>query len=336
MNKILLNGYVCCLLALFVAFNGLAQQSNQEIGSIEFISKEVNKLIKKDAKVEVIVDGCEFTEGPLWLEKEQMLLFSDIPANTIYKWTEAKGKEVFVKPGGYTDSTPRGGFMGPNGLYLTDNGELWVCQHGDQRIARMDAPITAPKSSFTTVVGAYNGKKLNSPNDLFMSKSGELYFTDPGYGLEKGPTDPKKELSFQGVYKMDKTGKVTLLIDSLSTPNGVGIFPDGKTLLVSETQGRGRGWYVYDLAKDGSLQNGRVFYNPGNIRAMGGCDGFEMDKKGNVYAAGPGGVWIFTKKGKLIGKINVNGVSATNCALTPDGKTLYITATQYMLRVKLR
>lgn len=333
MNRIKL---FICLLALTLFFNGFAQESNKEIASIEFIAPELNKLIKKDAKVEVIVDGCQFTEGPLWLEKEQMLLFSDIPGNTIYKWTAAKGKEVFVQPGGYTGSEPRGGFLGPNALYLTKDGQLWVCQHGDRRIARMDASLNAPKSSFSTVVGEYNGKKLNSPNDLFMSKSGDLYFTDPGYGFEKGPNDPKKELSFQGVYKMDKAGKLTLLIDSLQAPNGVGIFPDGKTFLVSETQGRKRGWYVYDLAKDGSLQNGRVFYNPGDTREPGGCDGFEIDKKGNVFGGGPGGVWIFTKTGKLIGKIKVYGVSATNCALSPDGKTLYITATQYVLRVKMR
>lgn len=335
MNKVKLNMYVC-LLALFVSFNGFAQQPNQEIGSVEFISKKLAKLVKKDAKVEVIAEGFEFTEGPLWLEKEQMLLFSDIPANTVYKWTEANGKEVYLKPSGYTGSETRGGFLGSNALYLNEDGKLWLCQHGDRRIAMMDAPLNAPKPNFTTVVGAYDGKKLNSPNDLFMSANGDLYFSDPAYGFEGGMRDPKKELPFQGVYKMDKAGKVTLLIDSLQFPNGVGIFPDGKTLLVAETQGKNRGWHAYDIAKDGSLQNGRVFYNPGNIREMGGCDGFKIDKKGNVFAAGPGGIWIFTKKGTLLGKIKVNGVTAANCTLTPDGKTLYITATQYLLRVKLR
>lgn len=326
-----------CLLALVASFGAFAQSSSQEIGSIEFISPELSSLIKKEAKIEVLAEGFTFTEGPLWLEKEKMLLFSDIPANTIYKWTEAKGKEVYLKPGGYTGTEPRGGFLGPNGLYKTKDGKLWVCQHGDRRIARMDAPMDMPKSNFVTVAGTYNGKKLNSPNDLFMATNGDLYFTDPAYGFEKGFNDPKKELSFQGVYKMDKTGKLSLLIDSIQAPNGIGIFPDGKTLLVSNTQGRGRGWYVYNIATNGTLENGRVFYNPGNTREAGGCDGFKIDKKGNVFAAGPGGIWIFTKEGKLIGKIKMNNnLTAANCALTPNGKTLYITATTYLLRVKMR
>ncbi|MBK7870491.1 MAG: SMP-30/gluconolactonase/LRE family protein [Saprospiraceae bacterium] len=285
MNRIKL---FICLLALALSFKGFAQESNKEMGSIEFISEELNKLIKKDAKVEVIAEGCQFTEGPLWLKKEKMLLFSDVPANTVYKWTEAKGKEVYLKPGGYTSSEPRGGFMGPDALYKTKDGKLWICQHGDRRIASMDAPINAPKPNFTTVVGEYNGKRLNSPNDLFMSSTGDLYFTDPAYGLEGGMRDPKKELAFQGVYKMDKAGKVTLLIDSLQFPNGIGILPDGKTLLVAETQGRKRGWYAYDIASNGSLQNGRVFYTPGDIREPGGCDGLKIDKKRQRSCNGSG------------------------------------------------
>lgn len=333
MVKITLNSR---LMAVFLFFFGIAQVNCQEIGSIEFIAPELGSLIKKEAKIEVLAEGCTFTEGPLWLEKEKMLLFSDIPANTIYKWTEAKGKEVYLKPAGYTGAEPRGGFLGPNGLYKTKDGKLWICQHGDRRIASMDAPLDAPKPNFSTVTGTYNGKKLNSPNDFFMAANGDLYFTDPAYGFEKGFNDPKKELAFQGVYRMDKSGNIKLLIDSIQAPNGIGIFPDGKTLLVANTQGKGRGWYVYDLASDGSLQNGRVFYNPGSIREPGGCDGFKIDKKGNVFAAGPGGIWIFTKEGKLIGKIKVNNLTAANCALTPNGKTLYITATQYLLRVKMR
>lgn len=324
------------LMAVYLFIFGIAQVNCQEIGSIEFIAPELGSLIKKEAKIEVLAEGCTFTEGPLWLEKEKMLLFSDIPSNTIYKWTEAKGKEVYLKPAGYTGAEPRGGFLGPNGLYKTKDGKLWICQHGDRRIASMDAPLDAPKPNFSTVAGSYNGKKLNSPNDFFMSKKGDLYFTDPAYGFEGGMRDPKKELPFQGVYRMDKAGKITVLIDTMQAPNGIGILPDGKTLLVANTQGRGRGWYAYDIAANGALENARVFYNPGNTREPGGCDGFKIDKKGNVFAAGPGGIWIFTKEGKLIGKIKVNNITAANCALSTDGKTLYITATQYLLRVKMR
>jgi gluconolactonase len=331
MNKIAIQ-----LFLILLFFSAFGQDAKPPSGSIEFISNELSNIIKKDAKVEVIADGFQFTEGPLWFEKEKMLLLSDVPGNTIYKWTEANGKEVFVKPGGYTGTTKRGGFMGPNGMVLTPEGKLWVCQHGDRRIAEMNASLNSPASRFTTVVGEYDGKKLNSPNDLFLGKNGDLYFTDPAYGFEKGPKDPKKEIPFQGVYKIDKAGKVTLLLDSIESPNGIGIMPGGKTLLVSNSDFKKRRLYAYAIGSDGSLTNGKIFYDASQEQAQGLCDGFKIDKNGNVFATGPGGIWIFTKTGKLIGKIKLTGVTASNCALTPDGKTLYITAVQYLLRVKMR
>jgi gluconolactonase len=324
------------LFSLSWFFSGQTQENKPGTGTIEFVAKELSKLINKDAKIETIAEGFQFTEGPLWLEKEQMLLLSDVPGNTIYKWTEANGKEVYVKPGGYTDTAKRGGFMGPNGLILSHDGKLLVCQHGDRRIAVMDVPLNAPQSKFITAAGQYDGKRLNSPNDLFLTASGDLYFTDPSYGLERGARDPKKEIAFQGVYKMDKAGKVTLLVDSIEAPNGIAIFPDGKTLLVANSDNRKKMWYAYDIASNGLLTNGRVFYDVSSEKGAGGCDGLKIDSKGNVFATGPGGIWIFTKSGKLIGKIKVNGTSVANCALTPDGKTIYLTATKYLLRVKMR
>ena len=313
-----------------------AQEPKQPIGTIEFVSDELFRVIKKDAKVEIVAEGFQFTEGPIWLNKQKMLLFSDVPANTIYKWTEAKGKEVYLKPSGYTGPEPRGGFLGSNGLSLSTNGELLLCQHGDRRIARMDAPIEAPQAKFVTVAGEYNSKKLNSPNDLFVTTGGDIYFTDPSYGFERGQRDPKKELSYQGLYKMDNSGRVTLLVDSIEQPNGIGILPGGKTLLVSNSDNNKKRWYAYDIAPNGSLMKARVFYDVSNEKGMGGCDGFKIDKAGNVFASGPGGIWIFTKDGKLIGKIKMDGVTAANCALTPDGKSIFITATKYLLRVKMQ
>lgn len=319
------------LLAQAIAVNGYAQ----ELGTIEFISEELNNVFAKDTKIERIIDDCQFTEGPLWLEEEQMLLFSDLPANTIYKWTEAGGKEVYLKPSGYTSSEPRGGFMGSNGLIYT-NGELLICQHGDGRIAKMDAPLTAPEANYVTVAGAYDGKRLNSPNDLIVSDKGDLYFTDPSYGFEEGSEDPKKEIPFQGVYKMDKDGKVTLQDDAISQPNGLAIFPDKKTMIVSNTEGPDRGWFLYDIDQEGNLKNKRVFYNAADEKGMGGCDGLKIDKSGNVFATGPGGVWIFNKEGEVIGKIKFDRLSATNIALTEDNKTMFITAANNVFRLKLK
>jgi gluconolactonase len=328
---------IACYLLLFAcSVSGFAQESKPPVSTIEFISDKLSAIIRKDAKVEVLADDFQFTEGPLWIDSEKTLLLSDIPGNTIYKWTEAKGKEVYVKSAGYTGSTTRGGFMGPNGLVIASDGKLWICQHGDRRIAVMDAPLSAPQSKFTTLAGAYNGKKLNSPNDLFLARNGDLYFTDPSYGFEKGPNDPTKELPYQGVYRMDRTGKVTLLLDSISQPNGIGIMPDGKTLLVSNSDFRKRRWYAYTLGKDGALTSGRIFHDASSDPSPGLCDGFKIVDGGHVFASGPGGIWIFAPNGALLGKIRLEGASAANCVLTPDNKTIYITAGQYLLRVKMR
>lgn len=313
----------------------MADEPTGTLASVEVKAEELSEIVSKEATIDTLAKDCIFTEGPLWVESENMLLFSDVPGNTIYKWTEENGKEVYLKPAGYTGETERGGFMGPNGLYLTDDNKLWICQHGDSRIAEMDAPINAPEPKFTTVVDSYNGKKLNSPNDLYMTDGGDLYFTDPPYGFEGGPNDPKRQLSFSGVYKMDEKRNLTLLIDSLNTPNGIAIFPDGKTLIVAETQGPKRGWYTYDVKEDGTLENGRVFFKPEQGQ-NGGCDGLRIDSNGNVFATGPGGVYIFDKSGKELGKIKVDGLTSANCALSPDEKSLYITATQYVLRVNMR
>jgi gluconolactonase len=324
------------ILLLVQAFIGYTQNTTRPSGNIEFISDELSKLINKNAQVEIVAEGFQFTEGPVWVEKEKMLLLSDVPGNTIYKWTEAKGKEIYVKPGGYTDTAKRGGFMGPNGLLITKKGELLICQHGDRRVAKMDAPLNAPESKFITVAGEYNGKRLNSPNDIFLGASGDLYITDPSYGFERGARDPKKEIPYQGVYKMDKTGKVTLLIDSIAQPNGISIFPGGKKLLVSNSDNRKKIWYIYDITRNGTLANGKIFYDASDVKEQGICDGFKIDNKGNVFAAGPGGIWIFTKTGKLLGKIKFSGATPSNCAFTPDNKTIYITANSYLFRVKMR
>ena len=324
------------LLLIAQSFIGYTQNTTRPTGTIEFISDELSQLIKKDAKLEVVAEGFQFTEGPLWIEKEKMLLLSDVPGNTIYKWTEANGKEVYVRPGGYTDTAKRGGFMGPNALAISKDGKLLICQHGDRRIAMMDAPLNEPQSKFITVAGEYNGKRLNSPNDFFLTAAGDLYFTDPSYGLERGARDPKKEIPYQGVYKVNKTGKVTLLIDSIAQPNGISIFPDGKTLLVSYSDNMKKLWYTYDITSNGSLANGKVFYDASNEKEQGVCDGLKIDKKGNVFAAGPGGIWIFTKAGKLIEKIKITGATPSNCAFTPDNKTIYITANSFLFRVRMR
>jgi gluconolactonase len=241
-----------------------------------------------------------------------------------------------LTPSGYTDTVKRGGEKGANGLLLDLNGSLVICQQGDRKIARMNSPLTDPKPVFIPIAKAYHGKRLNSPNDAVYNKNGELYFTDPPYGFEGQDDDPKKELKFNGVYKVKKNGEVVLLIDSLSRPNGIAFMPGYKQLIVSNSDPKKANWYIYDVVGD-SLKNARIFYGIGAItkQMKGVPDGLKIDKNGNVFATGPNGAWIFNNKGKLLGRITVPEYTS-NIALSADEKTMYITSDMYVLRIKMR
>jgi gluconolactonase len=321
---------------LLAGLTSCATKKYQTIGNIEKLDPSLDEIISSDAKAEIIADGLDWSEGPLWLEKNKMLIFSDVPQNTIYKWTEAKGKEVYLTPSGYTDSAKRGGETGSNGLTLDNTGNLILTQCGNRQIALMTAPVDQPAAKFHSIANAYKGKKFNSPNDVIVNSVGEFFFTDPPYGLEKNMKDPKKEIPFQGVYKVKNNGDVILLVDSITRPNGIVLLPGEKTLLVANSDPAKPNWYAFDIAGD-SLTNGRIFYSTlGSEKGLKGLpDGMKVDKAGNLFASGPGGIWIFNKSGKLAGKIRVTE-SASNCSLSGDEKTLYITNDMYILRVKMR
>ena len=308
-------------------------------GNIEKTDALLDAVISSSAKAEIIAEGFEWSEGPIWIEKQKMLLFSDVPTNTIYKWTEEKGKEIYLTPSGYTDTVNRGGEMGSNGLTTDNEGNLVLCQHGNRQMGRMDAPLDKPAAVFTSIAATYNGKKFSSPNDAVYNSNGELFFTDPPYGLEThGDDDPKKEISFNGVYKVKKDGKVVLLLDSITRPNGLAFFPGEKKLIIANSDPAKPYWYLYDVGENDSLQNGKIFFDASAAMGKGvhGLpDGLKIDTKGNVFATGPGGVWIFNSEAKLLGKIKLDG-PASNCALSPNEKTLYITNDMKLLRVKLR
>ena len=305
-------------------------------GELERKDAALDAIISPTAKAEIIAEGLDWSEGALWLEKYKMLLFSDVPQNIVYKWTEAKGKEIYLTPSGYTDSAKRGGEMGSNGLLIDKNGKLVLCQHGNRQMARMNNSINDPQSSFTTIARMYDGKRFNSPNDATFNKKGELFFTDPPYGLEKQANDPSKETTWNGVYKVKKSGEVILLADSLTRPNGIAFFPGGKKLLVANSDPQKPNWYVFDIKGD-SLANGKIFYSvAGYDRSQRGLpDGLKIDNNGNVFATGPGGVYIFNSEGKLLGKLKLQEASS-NCSLSADQKTLYVTNDMYILRFKMR
>ncbi|MGH9848025.1 MAG: SMP-30/gluconolactonase/LRE family protein [Blastocatellia bacterium] len=292
-----------------------------------------DKLVPAGAKVEKLAEGHRWTEGPVWNRKENYLLFSDIPNNAIYKWQEGKGESLFLQPAGYSGSAPfTGKEPGTNGLIYDAEGRLVSCDHGDRRVARLNDD----GKTKTTLVDRFEGKRLNSPNDLVYKSNGDLYFTDPPYGLPK-QDDPSRELDFCGVYRLAKNGKLTLLTKEITRPNGIAFSPDEKKLYVACSDREKAVWMAYDVKPDGMLANGKVFFDAtawAKEKRPGLPDGLKVDKDGNLFATGPGGVHVFAPDGKLLGTFDT-GVPTANVAWGDDGSTLYITANTALLRVKL-
>lgn len=326
--------------ALGILISGVTEgyaQAAKPLMTIEKLDPQFSTLVSKTAKAEILADGFIWSEGPVWIDRYKMFLFSDVKKNVIYKWTKEKGKEIYLSPSGYTGKIPRGGELGSNGLGLNIKGQLIICQDGDRAVSIMDAPLDKPKTKFIKLASGYQGKKFDSPNDLAFLSNGDIYFTDPPYGLEKNVDDPLKEAKYQGVYRISANGKITLLTDTLTRPNGIAFFPGGKTILISNSDQGKAYWYAYDLDKNGLFTHGRIFYsaNAATKKAPGMPDGMKIDKKGNVFASGPGGLWIFNRNGKLLGKMIFNDV-VSNCSLSADEKNLYLTSNHRVLKVDLR
>ena len=309
-------------------------------GSIERIDPTLESIISPDAKIEIIADGFEWSEGPLWINDKNMLLFSDVPKNTVYKWTEEKGTEVYLTPSGFTGTKTNSNEPGSNGLLLDGEGNLILCQHGNRQLAKMKSTLDSPKAEFSVIAGSFNGKKFNSPNDAVFYKD-DFYITDPPYGLAYQDSDTLKEIPFQGVYRADSKGNVTLLVDSLTRPNGIAISPDGNYLYVANSDPAKARWYQYNITRDDlgniGLTSGKILYDATPLTATekGLPDGLKVDNNGTIFASGPGGVFIFNPEGKILGKIKLSD-PASNTALSGDQKTLFITSDMNVLRVKLR
>ncbi len=327
---------VFTIVLLFVAAQITAQNEKPE-RKIIVNNPAIYQLIPENAVIEILAEGFEWTEGPLWLPTENKLIFSDIPKNSVFEWSEKSGIKLYLKPAGYTGIKERGGETGSNGLLLNPKGELVLCQHGDRRIAVMKTPVSSPNAEFTTLADRYEGKKLNSPNDAVYHKNGGLYFTDPPYGLEFNIDDPAKELDFQGVYKLDKTGKVTLLTKELSRPNGIAFSTDYSKLYVANSDPEKAIWMVYDVDENGLLKNGKLFFDAtGKTKTLKGLpDGLKVHKNGWIFATGPGAVLVFTPEGEHLGTI-ITGEATANCTFNTDYSELFITADDYLLRVKLK
>lgn len=304
-------------------------------GSIERLAPELDAIISKDARIELVAEGFNWSEGPVWQPKGQKLLFSDVPENKIYQWNDIDGLSIYITPSGYTGTTPREGGKGSNGLALDGNGDLIICQQGDRAISRLVSLKDSLTPVYEPLITNYKGKKLNSPNDLAFDKKGNFYFTDPPYGLGK----QKSELSFNGVYFYSKARELKLLDDSLQRPNGVAVSNDGKTLYVAESNKPKPMIWAYDIVKEGVIKNRHVFFDAEEVisssKAKQNPDGIKLDKNGNIFVAAADGILIITPNGKHIGTIKTSK-NTGNCEFTDDGRFLFVTCDDYLLRVNLR
>jgi gluconolactonase len=309
------------------------KRSYPTLGTIERADPRFDRLVPRDATIEKLAEGFDWAEGPVWLREGNYLLFSDVPRNTVFQWKESQvGTTVFLNPSGYTGKTARGGEPGSNGLTLDPKGRLVLCQHGDRRVARRENDGT-----MTTLADRYEGKRFNSPNDAIYKSNGDLYFTDPPYGLLKLNDDPQKELPFNGVYRVKPDGSVTLLTREMTFPNGLAFSPDEKTLYVANSDPNKAIWMAFDVKDDGTLGKGRVFFDATKwfkAGKKGLPDGMKVDQAGNLFATGPGGVVVFDPDGTHLGTFNT-GEATANCGWGEDGSTLYITADMYLCRVRL-
>lgn len=316
----------------------VSSQKKQHNFAIEILSDEALQLIDPDAKIEVINSGFTWTEGPLWIDNGNYLLFSDIPKNKVFKIDAEGNTSEYLYPSGYLGEASYGKEPGSNGLLLSKDGELVLLQHGDRRVATMKTSLNDPKPEYETLIDNYEGKKLNSPNDGVFDADGNLYFTDPPYGLPKQMDDPTKELDFQGVYCLKTSGE-PILVDKLSRPNGIALSPDGSKLYVSVSDPEHAVWYRYEITYPGKIENKQLFFDVtdlvGKEGQQGLPDGMKMHGKGYLFATGPGGVWIFNEQAKAIARI-YTGEATSNCAFTTDQKTLFMTADDYVMKVKLK
>jgi gluconolactonase len=311
---------------------------------IDRMDAAAGRIVPGGAKLERIATGFTWTEGPVWTNGG--LYFADIPANCIHKWTPAEGVTTFLKPSGFTESRPYNGIEpGSNGMTLDLVGRLTVAGHAQRDVYRLES--LSPGAPITILADSYQGHRLNSPNDLVYKSDGSLYFTDPPYGLEtQKDSDPRKELQVNGVYRLPHAeqqkadaaparGDLQLLVSDLTRPNGIAFSPDEKYLYVNNSEPK-KIWMRYRVLPDGTLTEGKLLYDATSDPRPGNPDGMKVDVEGNIYSAGPGGVWIFSPEGKPLVVILIPEKVANLAWAGPDRKTLYICASTSVYRTHLK
>lgn len=328
------------LIPFFVVLAGCATSNGSAadfpaVGRVTTFDPSFHAVVAADAKIEKIAEGFTWSEGPTWVATGNYLLFTDVPENTLYRWSERDGLSVFLKPSGYDG--PDTGVLreaGANGLFAEAGGTVLLADSGSRLVARID-PRTKQK---TTLAAKFKGKRFNSPNDVVRRSDGAVFFTDPPYGLKGLDDSPAKELGFNGVYRIDTDGTVYLLDDGLSFPNGIALSPDERTLYVSNSDPKRPVWMAYSLDAKGDVLEKRVFSDASDLLGEGvpGLpDGMAVSSDGKLFATGPGGVLVFDADGKRLGRFET-GVAISNCAFGDDGRTLYMSSHSFVARVRLK
>lgn len=342
MRKLILSIQVSALaLVILPVYNTSAQDSTNfpHLGEVIRLDPALGDLLAEDSPITVLSSGFLWAEGPVWVPEKAhpfggYILFSDIPNNRVVRWDEGVGAKTWLQPAGYTGVADYGAEPGSNGLILDEKGQLISCEHGDRRLSVLTA-----KGGKRTLVDNYEGKRLNSPNDACLGPDGNtVYFTDPPYGLPNRWEDPLRELDFCGVYRLAADGTLTLLTKTITRPNGLAFSPDFKTLYVAQSDPEAATWTAFPVKGDGTLGEGRLFYDATAAVKEGlpGLpDGMKVDEKGNLWATGPGGVYIFSPEAKLLGRIST-GERTANCTWGNDGTVLYLTADMYLCRIQTK
>ncbi len=321
-------GTILCLLSIVSCSQDEAAESEivDNAGTIERIDSRLDALVPLDANIQKLASGFTFTEGPVWDKRTDVLYFSDVRDNTIYSWREDEGVSVFIQPV-FAEETDHPS-VGSNGLTLDSEGRLILMEHGYRRVSRLEA-----NGERTTLVDNYRGNRLNSPNDVAWHTNGWLYFTDPPYGMAGLENDPARELDYNGIYRLSPEGEIQLLERNQTRPNGLVFSPDEETLYVANSDAENKVWYAYTVIH-GIIGNPRIVYDVNDQSGDGPADGMKVDIEGNIFATGPGGVWVFDPDGTHLGTIKPSEVPA-NVAWGDDGSTLYMTARTGLYRVRL-
>jgi gluconolactonase len=333
--------------SLFAGFAIICSQASADdltprpvMGEILRMDPAADSLLSPDAKMEVLASGLDWSEGPVWIPKNanepgggDYLVFSDVPRNQVMKWKEGEGLSVFLKPSGYTGLGDYSPEPGSNGLNVNSRGELISCEHGDRRLS-----VLTLGGGKRTLADNFEGKRFNSPNDSTLDRAGNIYFTDPPYGLPKGPEDTMtREISWNGIYKWAPNGQVTLMTREMTFPNGITLSPDQKTLYVSQSDPKAAIYKAFPIKPDGTLGPSRIIADVTSMVAgnRGLPDGMKTDSAGNLWATGPGGVHVMTSEGKLLARLDTK-MACGNCCFGGDGSWLYICSDAFVVRVKTK